>query len=238
MYEEYQKKGIDMRKNSKVFKSIVLVLAAVMIAAMFSACRVDLSGYETVIFGEFEQDGKLENGQEPLEWIILERTADEVVMATKYGVFAKDYYIGSTKKGAVVSWDDSSLRKWVRNTFYKKTFSDEQKKYIIDQEFTDEVTGKKLKDHVSLLTVEEAQKYFPSNKARLLEETEYANLSKAYKNTFTQSGWWWLRDMGEKEGSAAFVNSFGAIITGGNYACYEHALVRLIVHIKPEALQQ
>ena len=66
MYEEYQKKGIDMRKNSKVFKSIVLVLAAVMIAAMFSACRVDLSGYETVIFGEFEQDGKLENGQEPL----------------------------------------------------------------------------------------------------------------------------------------------------------------------------
>lgn len=237
MYDEDQKKGIDMRKNSKVLKSIVVVLAAILAASTLSACRVDLTGYETVIFGVFEQDGKLENGQEPLEWIILERTADEVVMATKYGVFAKDFYIGSGKKDAVVSWDQSSLRKWLRNTFYKNAFTKEEQSYIIDQKFKDEVTEKMLTDHVTLMTVEEVQKYFPTEKSRLLEETYYASLSKAYRNTFTMAGWWWLRDMGQKEASAAYVNSFGVIVPKGNYANYQHALIRPIIRVKPEALQ-
>ena len=227
-----------MRRDSKIVKGLVLILVVAMTAAAFSACRADLGKFETVIFGEFEQDGKLENGQEPLEWIVLERTADEVVLTTKYGIFSKDYYIGSTKKGAVVSYETSSLRKWMRNTFYKKAFSEEQRKFFITKGFKDEVTGKTVNDPVLLMTVEEAEKYFASDKERLLEETTYANLAKAYKNTFTQSGWWWLLDMGtEKESSAAFVNSFGKVMPGGNYACYEHALIRPIIHVKPEALQ-
>lgn len=226
-----------MQKFSTIGKKLVWLLLAVMMIVTLGACTREIDGYDTVLFGHFEQDGKLENGSEDLEWVILEKTDEYAVLATKYGVFAKDYFIGSAKKDTVVSWSTSSLRRWMIQTFYEQTFNDEEKELIIPQTFQDEVTGKNVTDYATLLTVEEVSKYFPTRNSRLLQETQYAKASKAYRNTLTQSGWWWLRDMGRKEASAAYVNSLGSIKTNGNYANYSHALVRPVIRVKLEVLE-
>ena len=55
-----------------------------------------------------------------------------------------------------VTWEDSSLRKWLNGDFYNTVFNQEDKDKIIKYEKTD--------DRVFILSADEIDKYFPSNK--------------------------------------------------------------------------
>ena len=228
-----------MKRSLQVFSKVaaVLLIAAMVISVSGCERKVnDLSRFETVVFGKYEQDSKLENGAEPLEWIVVEKTDTDALLMTKYGVIAKDYFIGAGKEGTVVSWSKCSLRRWIENTFYVTAFTAAEKALIIPEKFTDEVTGKTVEDKVTLPTAEQARTLFLSNKERRITTTEYGMNSKAYINIFTGAGWWWLRDMGEKRNSVQYVGVDGKIIEKGNYADFSHAVVRLAVRVKLEAL--
>lgn len=223
-----------MRKTGKWIKIAAALLLAAASVLSVTGCKREVNTFETVVFGAYEQDGKLENGMEPLEWIVLERTDDSVLLTTKYGIFVKRYY---TKNEEVVSWQNSSVRYWLENSFKKSTFSTKEQTKLIPIEYQDPTTGKKVGDYVTLLTLEEVYRYFPTANSRLLEETPYAHNAKAYRNTFTQSGWWWLKDMGTQTKSAAYVNSLGNVKEKGNYVIYKHALVRPVVRVSAELFQ-
>lgn len=219
------------------FLAFFLILATMLPSLLLSsACKRKVNDFQTVVFGSYEQDGHLSNGQEPLEWIILETNEEEgyALLTTKYGIFAKAFYL---KYGDTVYWNGSALRYWVKNKFTEKAFTPEEQKMMLTVPFYDEKLGKDNFDLVCLLTVEQAKTYFPDDSSRLLQPTEQAVNSKAYVNTFTQSGWWWLLNVGNKERKTAYVNSFGAVIEDGNYSTYKHALVRPVIRVKLEAIR-
>ena len=77
--------------------------------------------------GSYEQDGDPDNGSEPIEWIVLSRTDDELFVLSRY-VIAEDQYNKEQVVG--LSWEESSLRKWLNNDFYNAAFTKQEKKKI------------------------------------------------------------------------------------------------------------
>ena len=217
--------------------ALLLMTALVLTSAACDRKVNDLSRFEIVTFGAYEQDGLLENGMEPLQWLVLEREGDEVLLISEKGIYAKEYYIAASKQDVKVSWSKCSLRRWLDNTIYATCFSKDEKDAIIPEEFIDEVTGKEVKDYVTILTVEQANTYFLSAGERRAKATEYAGSAKAYVNLFTGASWWWLRDMGTQDGKISYVTAGGNVNTKGHYADYSHGVVRPVIRVKAEALK-
>jgi len=84
------------------------------------------------------------------------------------------------------SWDDgnewstSYVRSWLNRTFYNEAFSTEEKEKLING-----VTG----DKVYLLSVEEAEKYFANDEARVCYSARHAKASGVYTNN-SGACWW------------------------------------------------
>ena len=79
-------------------------------------------------------------------------------------------------------------------------------------------------DHVTLLNVGEAKRFFKTDADRMAAPTPYAinrgaSVGDVYKTQDgLYSGWWWLRTTGLNEGMASFVDFSGSIYEGGDSA--------------------
>ena len=72
------------------------------------------------IFGSYEQDKDDTNGKEPIEWIVLDKESDgTLVLVSKYALDVKPYNENRTD----VTWETSTLRKWLNEDFYNAAFS-------------------------------------------------------------------------------------------------------------------
>ncbi|MGN0326645.1 MAG: DUF6273 domain-containing protein [Lachnospiraceae bacterium] len=80
---------------------------------------------EYVIFGSYEQDNNLDNGPEPIEWIVLAEHDGKALLLSRYILDGGIY----TENGEadVVSWENSDIRTWLNNDFYNEAFSEEEK---------------------------------------------------------------------------------------------------------------
>lgn len=140
---------------------------------------------DIVTFGNYEQDGNIENGKEPIEWIVLEEKENKILLISKYS-FSKIDFSDTT-----FMWKNSNIRKWLRNDFYNQAFSDKEKAKITP--IKNETNNQETYDSIFLLSTEECEKYFvTSNDAisKLTQQTinEYGN----YNGDNTAN--WWLRD--------------------------------------------
>lgn len=126
---------------------------------------------DIILFGSYEQDNNLANGQEPIEWIVIETSADEISLYSKYildmqrfsAVHPSTYTNGSPAPetyyvGIKSSWEGTSLYKWLNDSFYSAAFTAKEKRLL---------TGP-----VSLLTLHQAYELSESEKTFLL--TDYA----------------------------------------------------------------
>ncbi|MBQ7338709.1 MAG: InlB B-repeat-containing protein [Clostridia bacterium] len=82
-------------------------------------------GYETTVFiGEYEQDNDVENGAEPIEWLILDRSEDQsrYLLVSRYVI----EYLPYTADKPVIyrSYKDRTLRTWLNEDFYRTAFAD------------------------------------------------------------------------------------------------------------------
>ena len=83
---------------------------------------------DVIYFGSYEQDNNLSNGQEPIEWIVIDIESDgTLVLMSKYGLDVKPY--NETK--ANVTWATCSLREWLNGAFYNAVFSTVEKSRIL-----------------------------------------------------------------------------------------------------------
>ena len=145
--------------------------------AELNMCKVGDSFY----FGEYEQNN---NGlvKSPIEWIILEKSNDRVLMISKYALDIKPYNTTLVN----VTWENCSLRKWLNETFLDNAFSQDEQDLI-------ELTAiDSSQDKVFLLSRNEAKKYFKSDEDRKTKNTEYAD-GKCVDKYFTTWCFWWLR---------------------------------------------
>ncbi len=171
---------------------------------------------DIVIFGEYEQDNNTDNGKEPIEWIVLAKKEDRILVVSRYALDAKKFH----DRLVSVTWPDCTLREWLNEDFMKKAFTEEQRDRIptvtvkADQNLKyKRNTGGDTKDQIFLLSTREAKKYFSSNAARSCKPTAYA---KAH-NCYVYSGycWWWTRTPGNRVTLTSAIKNYGEINNEG-----------------------
>ncbi len=187
-----------------------------------------------VTFGAYEQDNDLENGPEPIEWIVLDVQDGRALLISKYGLDCQPY--NTTRK--TVTWETCSLRAWLNGDFLNSAFSDDETKLVLETTVDNSkiTIGRNFgwntdwqpdtKDKVFLLSYKEAKEYFASNEERICQPTAYALLQGAY--AYKESCWLWLRSIRTGryyQGEAAYVNTDGRIGNSHNVD-YNNGAVR------------
>lgn len=166
---------------------------------------------DTVKFGFYEQDNNQDNGQEEIEWLVLDKQGNKAMLISKYGLDYKKY----NEKKADVTWETCTLRKWLNNEFINEAFTDEQKNKILttyvkaekNPEY-DTNPGNDTEDKIFLLSVPEVEWYFKSNDARQCKLTSYADSNGAHNS-------WWLRSPGNSQNCAALISYDGSVFYCG-----------------------
>lgn len=177
---------------------------------------------DTVYFGTYEQDGNAKNGKEELAWEVLDKEGDKLLLCSKYGI---DYQKYSEEKEET-TWETSNMRQWLNSTFLEESFSEEEAAHISTTTLPAESnslyetpTGDETEDKIFLLSISEAEKYFPTTEKRLASPTEYAVEQGVYESNKLYSGihscCWLLRTPGSDNTQVAYVNYDGAIHNSG-----------------------
>ena len=181
---------------------------------------------DTIIMGSYEQDNDTSNGNEAIEWLILDKTADGLLLISLYGLDCQPFYSTGGDGWEDTTWETCSLRTWLNNTFLSTAFkSDEQEMIQVTTVTADKNPhdyadpGNGTQDKIFILSDPEAQKYFKSDAARICEPTPYANALKS-DNPF----WWWLRTPGVHQSFAETVVNPGGINTVGKPVSYIFAV--------------
>ena len=183
---------------------------------------------DEITFGAYEQDNDLDNGKEPIQWLVLKKTDDRVLVVSKYGLDCQPY----NTKEYDVTWKNCSLRTWLNGTFFHAAFSEKEQERIplvtvnADQNPSYRSnSGESTKDKVFLLSITEVYQYFDSDSDRQCKRTEYAFARGVtrYDEGYT---WWWLRTPGMYQNNASGVFPTGAVSESGDYVDYTHDSVR------------
>lgn len=81
---------------------------------------------DIVYFGSYEQNNDKSDGKEPIEWRILEKKSNKVLLLSEKGLVTKPYH----KKNNERTWKNCSLRKWLKSSFIKTAFTEEEKNIL------------------------------------------------------------------------------------------------------------
>ncbi len=174
---------------------------------------------DVVEFGKYEQDNNTSNGKEDIEWNVLAKEDNRVLLISKYALDCKQYHT----EQAGVTWEACSLRQWLNGTFLNDAFSTEEQSLIQDTYVSADENpeyntnpGNATTDKVFLLSANEVNKYFGSDEDRKCTPTEYAKINGAGTDSwYTKNGvptcWWWLRLPSFPLDSAASVSCEGSV---------------------------
>lgn len=175
-----------------------------------------------VRFGHYEQDGVSTNGKEDIKWIVLayDATTNKALLLSKYILDDKQFgekrtstsykNYGKRLDPIYPGWADSSVRKWINNTFITNAFSTEEQSQIStttvstpDYKYYNGSIGASggpnTQDKVFLLSSEEVKKYV-KNSDTTAAPTQYAvqqgTSTSSYEETTEglASGSWWFRN--------------------------------------------
>lgn len=140
-----------------------------------------------IIFGHYEIDGS-NNGVEGIKWTLLDKDEENgrALLVSKYIIDAKQY----NEEGGDVTWETSSIRKWLNKDFFNDAFNDIEKdlieetivhtndesEIISDTKYTTR-GGNDTKDKIFLLSTDEIIKYMGHNR-NLVLATITENINK------------------------------------------------------------
>ena len=98
------------------------LLAVCLMALVCWAC----AGYaeetrvgDTVIFGQYEQDGNLDNGSEPIAWLVLDVQGGKALLMSRYALDCLPFHDEKTD----AAWNQSALNAWLQADF-RAAFTD------------------------------------------------------------------------------------------------------------------
>ena len=187
-----------------------------------------------VFFGSFEQDNDTSNGKEDIEWIVLAREGERILVVSRYALDCQQY----NTSNASTTWETCSLREWLNGSFLSSAFSEEERAMISGVTVSADENpsystspGNSTTDQVFLLSVAEANKYFSSNEMRKCTPTAYAIAQGVWTSDIDKvdgkdTCWWWLRSPGIDSDVAASVRTDGSVNLGGIYVNYGDDAVR------------
>ncbi len=177
---------------------------------------------DTYRFGSYEQDNDLSNGEEEIEWRILEKKGTSILVISEYVLDCQPYDWG----GLDITWEECSLRKWLNQHFIEDAFSEEERAMIptvtVSADKNPEYKvqtdpGNPTEDQIFVLSGKEAERYFDSDADRIGIATPYAEVQGIQTHTENGHCWTWLRTPGIQQDCAANVGSNGHIYYLGEY---------------------
>ena len=205
----------------------LMVLLSIMVFAVWAQADAlnSASVGSLVTFGNYEQG----NGQDPIEWIVLDRQEDRMLLLSKYALDAMPFHEVEDRN---VTWADCTLRSWLNSDFFDVAFSDEERAQIIQVTNTTANTPD-TQDSVFLLSLDELNAYFPQEESRITEATEYAVGQGGRVSREAGKTYWWLRTKATPEDAALMVRYDGSVNEFGDSMEAEIYTVRpaIWVHI-------
>lgn len=238
-YADEQIRIVDENaKKNKRLKAIIIMLVCVVLLALGALAAVllmdggEIGGGKTepsggdrigeyITIGTYEQDNNENNGAEDIEWLVLDEQDGKVLVISKYILFAErfiSYHQYDQNKWE--KWDNSNVRKGLNVEFYDNAFSEEEKAMICDTKVSPGKNpyygidpGTPTKDKIFLLSVEEIEKYLPTEKGRLSSKTKFVETNQTEGFTYM----WCTRTPGESNTTVTTVDNDGSFFYEGIY---------------------
>lgn len=156
----------------------------------------------TLFFGRYEQDNILENGSEPIEWIVLDTNEElqQIFLISRFCLDTRIYY----PQRVACSWATSTLRQWMNDDFLNAAFTEEEQSRIVlstvDHHNPHGLrgAGSDTQDKLYLLSRVEVLRYMPTEADRLAWPTEYAKAQGCTVGERNGCCRWWLRTPGAR----------------------------------------
>ena len=217
-----------LKATLSMFLCAVMVLCSVVVGGMFAnadtntskaiqlvkdGAAANISGGQAsnIYFGTYKQSSDGNNGfnTDPIKWRVLANntSSKQLFLLSDQGLDAVQYHTEAED----VTWEKSTIRSWLNETFYKAAFNSSEQGMIKSTKVTadanpeyDTDPGNDTTDKVFLLSINEVNKYFSSDEARNCVPTDYAINKGAYTDSsYTVDGkaacWWWLRSLATPE---------------------------------------
>ena len=175
--------------------------------------------------------------REDMDWIVLDRNEYRILLLSRYAI---DCYPYNNTKGNI-SWDESSIRKWLNSSFINLAFKQEERNRICVTDINNvtEYSGRKKIDQCKIFVPAASDiNDFGYLKANMIcEATAYAVEQGVQKESSSKDGKiirycnWWLRDTNCE--SKALVVSFSGGITEEDVDT-KHVGIRPAMWIKVE----
>ena len=176
------------------------------------------------VFGSYEQDNNPENGAEPVEWIVLAKTDDSVLLISKYALDQQKFH--ETLED--ITWENCTLRAWLNDTFLQNIFTEADQERVLETAVSAENNatfgtdaGNDTVDKIFLLSASEALGYFASDAERVCQPTEYAKANGAATSSEKKdlgNCWWGLRSPGDQyQSHIAYIAPSGQVYDGDGY---------------------
>lgn len=199
-----------MRRKLHVYMKRIAVLLVLFLSLIYMACNAEesidpakIAVGDTVTFGSYEQDNHLDNGPEPIEWIVLDVKNNRALLISKYILDTQPY----NSEYHDIAWEDCSLRSWLNHDFFNTAFSEREQESILITDIDnsaaqssiswESIPGNDTQDRVFLLSYREAEELLSAEMNRCAP-TDYAIGNGAWSNSAVKTngraaGVWWLR---------------------------------------------
>ena len=182
---------------------------------------------DVISFGTYEQDNNRSDGQEPIEWQVLDVKDGKALLISKYALDYRPY----NDRWTAVTWDTCELRRWLNNVFLNAAFGAEDQKRIVLSTVTADKNsssrsnpGKDTQDKIFCLSIKEAASCFRSDVDRLCLPTDYTLAKGCMTNIYSGACTWLLRSPGYDATYVVQVTSTGKIDDEGGLVKTEYCV--------------
>lgn len=177
-----------------------------------------------ITLGAYEQDNNPQNGREPIEWRVLAKEDNRILVISEYALDSVRY----KRLQRNTSWKDCDLRQWLNHDFMEAAFNKHEKALIPIVTLSNEKNakyktsaGSDTQDRIFALSAKEAKRYFASDRERICYPTAYALAQGVHGREGGEPAllgqcWWWLRTPGVDQNRAVVVYYGGHINAAGN----------------------
>lgn len=107
-------------RNKRILSFLVALISLLTLLPAASAAN-DVYVGQTFCFGNYEQDGNLRNGDEPILWRVysVDYGSRTVRAVSEYGLDSMVY----NRSTSTTSWHNSTIRSWLNSTFLSSAFT-------------------------------------------------------------------------------------------------------------------
>ncbi|MDU0349800.1 DUF6273 domain-containing protein [Actinomyces sp. MRS3W] len=186
---------------------------------------------EIITFGAYEQDNDRANGAEPIQWLVLDRIDDQLLLLSVNCLDSRPYH---ATPFAAVTWETSDLRAWLNETFLQEAFTPSQQSLIVstrnenaDQSPVGTDGGAETTDRVFALSQTDTVIYMHDAADRdylgRAPVTDYAATGQVHVDDDGMADWW-LRSPGTYEYTAQYVAASGEPSISGAYVDAEYGV--------------